>query len=59
MTIRQWILDRLTPHQCTKFGCGYQPQGHNPHHEGCFEFSSDDFVTATQMVKTDNALPPD
>jgi len=47
MTIRDFILSRLTPHTCTEESCGY---GHGDRHAGCFELSSDDFIAATQMT---------
>ena len=47
MTIRDFILSRLTPHICTEESCGY---GHNNRHTGCFELSSDVFIRATQMT---------
>lgn len=48
---RHWILERLKPHVCTEYSCGFQPTGRNPQHDGCMELLSNDFIEATQRIE--------
>ena len=59
MTPKEFILSKLVPHDCSVESCGTT---RNPHHAGCFELSSDDFIAATQMTELracGNPLAPD
>ena len=46
--IKQFILDSLTPHKCTRLSCGTD---HNPHHDGCMELDSDIFIQACEKTE--------
>jgi hypothetical protein len=44
LNCKEFVLSKLVPHACSIESCGTT---HNPHHAGCFELSSDDFIAAT------------